>query len=105
MLPIIEQYEYVSDLPDYILSKIKTIVMNSNYDNKEDVYANIINSKIKIIIMIIFCTIITPIFLKNAFKGQEDTAGNAIFEEAFMLTAQADEITEDLFHRRQMARR
>ena len=58
-----------------------------------------------IIIMIIFCTIITPIFLKNAFKGQEDTAGNAIFEEAFMLTAQADEITEDLFHRRQLTRR
>lgn len=47
MLPIIEKYEFVSDLPDYIQSKIKTIIMNSNYDNKEDVYANIISSKIK----------------------------------------------------------
>lgn len=52
-----------------------------------------------IVIMIIVCTIITPIFLKSAFKGQ-DTAGSSVFEDAFMITEQADEIAEDLFHRR-----
>lgn len=53
-----------------------------------------------IIIMIIVCTIITPIFLKRAFEGQVDVAGDSVFEEAFMMTEQADEITEDLFERK-----
>ena len=53
-----------------------------------------------IIIMIIVCTIITPIFLKRAFEGQVDVAGDSVFEEAFMMTDQADEITEDLFERK-----
>ena len=53
-----------------------------------------------IIIMIIVCTIITPIFLKRAFEGQVDVAGDTVFEEAFMMTDQADEITEDLFERK-----
>ncbi len=53
-----------------------------------------------IIIMIIVCTIITPIVLKGAFKGQEDVAGDTTFEDKFMLGEQADEIEEDLFHRR-----
>ena len=55
-----------------------------------------------IIIMIIVCTIITPIVLKTAFKGQEDEAGNTVFEEKFMLEEQADEIEEDLYHRRRL---
>ena len=55
-----------------------------------------------IIIMIIVCTIITPIVLKTAFKGQEDEAGNTLFEEKFMLEEQADEIEEDLYHRRRL---
>ncbi len=53
-----------------------------------------------IIIMIIICTIITPIVLKSAFKGQEDDAGDSVFEDKFMLEEQADEIEEDLFQRR-----
>ncbi|MBR2208367.1 MAG: cation:proton antiporter [Synergistaceae bacterium] len=53
-----------------------------------------------IIIMIIICTIITPIVLKSAFKGQEDDAGDPVFEDKFMLEEQADEIEEDLFQRR-----
>ena len=53
-----------------------------------------------IIIMIIVCTIITPIFLKRAFEGRADVAGDTVFEEAFMMTDQADEITEDLFERK-----
>ena len=55
-----------------------------------------------IIIMIIVCTIITPIVLKSAFKGQDDVAGNTVFEEKFMLEEQADEIEEDLYHRRRL---
>ena len=55
-----------------------------------------------IIIMIIVCTIITPIFLKKAFEGREDVAGDSVFEEAFMMTDQADEIAEDLFERKLM---
>lgn len=54
-----------------------------------------------IVIMIIVCTIITPIFLKGAFKGA-DEAGNTIFEDAFMVADQADEIAEDMFHRRSL---
>ena len=54
-----------------------------------------------IVIMIIVCTIITPIFLKDAFKGT-DEAGSTIFEDKFMLEEQADEIEEDIFHRRLM---
>ena len=57
-----------------------------------------------IIIMIIVCTIITPIFLKSAFKGKDDVAGDALFEERFMLGEQTDEIEEDLFHRRSLLR-
>ena len=53
-----------------------------------------------IIIMIIACTILTPIILKRAFKGQEDIADDGFFEEKFMLEEQADEIEEDLFQRR-----
>ena len=52
-----------------------------------------------IIIMIIVCTIITPIVLKSAFKGQ-DVAGDSVFEDKFMIEEQADEIEEDLFSRR-----
>ncbi|MBQ6971528.1 MAG: cation:proton antiporter [Synergistaceae bacterium] len=55
-----------------------------------------------IIIMIIVCTVITPIFLKQAFKGQKDEAGSTIFEEKFMLEDQADEIEEDLYRRRSL---
>ena len=55
-----------------------------------------------IIIMIIVCTIITPIVLKTAFKGQEDEAGNTVFEEKFMLEEQAEELEEDLYHRRRL---
>ena len=54
-----------------------------------------------IVIMIIVCTIITPIFLKSAFKGA-DEAGSTIFEDKFMLEEQTDEIEEDIFHRRLM---
>ena len=54
-----------------------------------------------IVIMIIVCTIITPIFLKDAFKGT-DEAGSTIFEDKFMLEEQTDEIEEDIFHRRLM---
>ena len=54
-----------------------------------------------IVIMIIVCTIITPIFLKDAFKGA-DEAGSTIFEEKFMLEEQTDEIEEDIFHRRSL---
>ena len=54
-----------------------------------------------IIIMIIVCTIITPIVLKGAFKGQ-DVAGNTVFEDKFMLEEQADEIEEDMYHRRSL---
>ncbi len=53
-----------------------------------------------IIIMIIVCTIITPIVLKGAFKGQEDVAGDTMFEDKFMLEEQTDEIEEDIFRRR-----
>lgn len=54
-----------------------------------------------IVIMIIVCTVITPIFLKQAFRDQSDEeAGNTAFEDAFMVTEQADEIAEDMFHRR-----
>ena len=53
-----------------------------------------------IIIMIIVCTILAPIFLKDAFKGQPDEAGDAVFEDKFMVAEQADEIEEDLFSRR-----
>ena len=53
-----------------------------------------------IVIMIIVCTIITPIFLKKAFKGQEDVVGDTIFEDSFMITEQADELAEEIFHRR-----
>ena len=55
-----------------------------------------------IIIMIIVCTIITPIFLKGAFKGTEDEAGTTVFEDKFMLEEQADEIEEDLYRRRSL---
>ncbi len=55
-----------------------------------------------IIIMIIVCTIITPIVLKTAFKGQEDDAGDSVFEDKFMVEEQADEIEEDLYFRRRM---
>ena len=55
-----------------------------------------------IIIMIIICTIITPIFLKRAFEGQTDIAGDTMFEEKFMLGEQTDEIEEDIFHRRSL---
>ena len=54
-----------------------------------------------IVIMIIVCTIITPIFLKDAFKGT-DEAGSTIFEDKYMLEEQTDEIEEDIFHRRLM---
>ena len=54
-----------------------------------------------IVIMIIVCTIITPIFLKDAFKGA-DEAGSTIFEDKFMLEEQTDEIEEDIFHRRSL---
>ncbi len=54
-----------------------------------------------IVIMIIVCTIITPIFLKDAFKGT-DEAGSTIFEDKFMLEEQTDEIEEDIFHRRSL---
>ncbi len=54
-----------------------------------------------IVIMIIVCTVITPIFLKQAFRDQSDEeAGNTAFEDAFMVTEQADELAEDMFHRR-----
>ena len=53
-----------------------------------------------IIIMMIICTIITPIVLKAAFKGQDDIAADTVFEDKFMLEEQADEIEEDLFQRR-----
>ncbi|MDY6399999.1 MAG: cation:proton antiporter [Synergistales bacterium] len=53
-----------------------------------------------IIIMIIVCTIITPIVLKSAFKGQTDVAGDSVFEDKFMVGEQADEIEDDLFNRR-----
>ena len=53
-----------------------------------------------IVIMIIVCTIITPIFLKRAFKGQDDVVGNTVFEDAFMVTEQADELAEEMFHKR-----
>ncbi len=55
-----------------------------------------------IIIMVIVCTIITPIVLKRAFTGWEDVAGNSKFEDAFMLGDQIDEMAEDLFHRRNL---
>lgn len=58
-----------------------------------------------IIIMIIVCTIITPIFLKRAFKGQVDEAGSTIFEDKFMAEEQADEIEEDLYRRRSLLSR
>ncbi|MBQ3397457.1 MAG: cation:proton antiporter [Synergistaceae bacterium] len=58
-----------------------------------------------IIIMIIVCTIITPIFLKGAFKGTEDEAGTTVFEDRFMLEEQADEIEEDLYRRRSLLSR
>ena len=58
-----------------------------------------------IIIMIIVCTIITPIFLKRAFKGAKDEAGSTVFEDRFMLEEQADEIEEDLYHRRSLLTR
>ena len=54
-----------------------------------------------IVIMIIVCTIITPIFLKDAFKGA-DEAGNAIFEEKYMLEEQMDEMDEEMFHKRSL---
>ena len=54
-----------------------------------------------IVIMIIVCTIITPIFLKDAFKGA-DEAGSTIFEDKYMLEEQTDEIEEDIFHRRSL---
>ena len=54
-----------------------------------------------IVIMIIVCTVITPIFLKQAFMDQSDEeAGDTTFEDSFMVTEQADEIAEDMFHRR-----
>ncbi|MBQ7561227.1 MAG: cation:proton antiporter [Synergistaceae bacterium] len=53
-----------------------------------------------IIIMIIVCTILTPILLKWAFAGQRDAVGDTVFEDAFMTMDQADEITDDLFERR-----
>ena len=55
-----------------------------------------------IIIMVIVCTIITPIVLKRAFTGREDVAGDSKFEDAFMLDDQIDEMAEDLFHRRNL---
>ena len=55
-----------------------------------------------IIIMIIVCTIITPIVLKASFKGQEDVAGDTTFEDKFMLEEQLDEVEEDLYHRRSL---
>ena len=55
-----------------------------------------------IIIMVIVCTIITPIVLKLAFTGREDVAGDSKFEDAFMLDDQIDEMAEDLFHRRNL---
>lgn len=58
-----------------------------------------------IIIMIIVCTIITPIFLKRAFKGAKDDIGSSVFEERFMLDDQADEIEEDLYRRRSLLSR
>ena len=58
-----------------------------------------------IIIMIIVCTIMTPIFLKRAFKGQVDEAGSTIFEDKFMAEEQADEIEEDLYRRRSLLSR
>ena len=54
-----------------------------------------------IVIMIIVCTIITPIFLKGAFKGA-DEVGSTIFEDKFMLEEQTDEMEEDIFHRRSL---
>ena len=54
-----------------------------------------------IVIMLIVCTIITPIFLKDAFKGA-DEAGSTIFEDKFMLEEQTDEIEEDIFHRKSL---
>ncbi|MBQ7155273.1 MAG: cation:proton antiporter [Synergistaceae bacterium] len=54
-----------------------------------------------IVIMIIVCTIITPIFLKDAFKGT-DEVGSTIFEDKFMLEEQTDEMEEDIFHRRSL---
>ena len=53
-----------------------------------------------IIIMIIVCTILTPILLKLAFKGQTDAVGATVFEDAFMTMDQADEMTDDLFSRK-----
>lgn len=55
-----------------------------------------------IIIMIIVCTIVTPIFLKRAFRGAKDEIGSTVFEDRFMLDEQADEIEEDLYHRRSL---
>ncbi len=53
-----------------------------------------------IIIMIIICTIITPVLLKGAFKGGNDAVGTTVFEDKYMLEEQADEIEEDLYQRR-----
>lgn len=58
-----------------------------------------------IIIMIIVCTIVTPIFLKSAFKGHKDEAGSTIFEDKYMLEDQADEIEEDMYRRRSLLAR
>lgn len=64
---------------------------------------NLINEEYigPIVIMIIVCTIITPIFLKGAFKGA-DEVGSTMFEDKFMLEEQTDEIEEDMFHRRSL---
>ena len=54
-----------------------------------------------IVIMIIVCTIITPIFLKDAFKGA-DEVGDTVFEDKFMLEEQADELEEEMFRQRSL---
>ena len=71
---------------------------------KKGVSINLINENYlgPVIIMIIICTILTPVVLKASFKGQDDVAGDAVFEEKFMVEEQADEIEEDLFRRRML---
>lgn len=52
-----------------------------------------------IIIMIIICTIITPIFLKGAFHGEKDTKEHGLADQ-FTLSDRLDEVTSSMFEAR-----
>ena len=59
-----------------------------------------------IIIMIIICTIVAPIFLKRAFRGQDDEeAADTALSDQFAITNTVEAVTDDILRQEHQHRR